>query len=344
MQFFKQVDALLSQNRVAAFPDSGLEFLERPPPEDPKLKIFHEQVVAFIKELIPTDLDVAVRQFIVDKLKTRIESALKDINNQWIFLPCGSCMSGTFLPTADIDFALYFYPMPCNPPQMMDTVKSELTDLAIEGFNPIPTASVPVLKFSIPPGINIDISFDELHGPLSVLPVRDIFNKNPCLLPAQLFFKTVLHRKGLDQPYKGGISSYTLQLMLLAYIQYAGQPENITDLIVGFCDFYGNIFNFTLTGIDVSNGGKFFSRKEKDKLSLGTPTAMCLLDPLNPKNILGHNAFHMNEIRDELKIIHQQIISGNGKDVIESLMGELIEISGIHAMVLQFADENDISA
>lgn len=342
MQFFQQVNDLLTKNKVIGFPDAGLEYLERDPPEDSALQEFHSQLVEFIKQLIPTEIDVLVRQDIVDRLSERIAQRFEKESIKPIFLPCGSCMSGTFLPTADIDFALFFYPLPCNPVQMMDLLQLELSDLTMDGFTPIPTARVPVLKFMMNPGINIDISFDELHGPLSVLPVRDIFQNNPCLLPAQLFFKAVLHRKNLDQPYTGGISSYTLQLMLLAYIQHAGVPKNITDFVVGFCDFYGNVFNFTLTGIDVSKSGHFFSRYVEGKLSPDTPAAMYMRDPLNPNNILGHNAFKMNDIRDEFRDIHQKITSGHGADVISELMGELIEISGMHGVVLQYADEHNL--
>ncbi|EAY00436.1 PAP/25A associated domain containing protein [Trichomonas vaginalis G3] len=344
MQFFQWADKTLSQNKVIPFPEEGLAYLERPPPSDPVLSKFHEQLVKFIKQLIPTKADVNVRQYIVDQICDKIKKSLpcpKD--NKLIVLPCGSCMSGTFLPNADIDFAIFYYPIPCNPVNIMQQLQTSLAEFALDGFNPLPQAKVPVLKFMTNPGISIDISFDELHGPLCVQTIREIFRTIPCILPAQIFLKAMLRRNKLDQPFLGGISSYTLQLMILAYVQYAGEPDNITDLIVGFCNFYGNIFNFTLTGIDVTEGGQFFSRAEENKLSPDTPSAMYIQDPLNSNNVLGHNAFKMNEIREELRVAHQQVISGNGEELINTLLGEIIEIHTIHDVIREYAMDKDIS-
>lgn len=343
MQFFQWANETLSQNKVIPFPEEGLAYLEREPPQDPVLNQFHEKLVSFIKQLIPNKGDVIIRQHIVDQICTQIRTTINvPPKENLIILPCGSCMSGTFLPNADIDFAIFFYPSPCNPVNVMNELQIALGDFAMDGFNPLPQAKVPVLKFLAQPGISIDISFDELHGPLCVPTVREIFKNIPCILPAQIFLKAMLRKSKLDQPFLGGISSYTLQLMILAYVQYAGEPANITDLIVGFCNFYGNIFNFTLTGIDVSEGGRFFSRAKEGKLSPDTPTAMYIQDPLNNKNVLGHNAFKMNEIREELKLAHQLITSGKGEELINGLLGEIIEIHSIHDAIKDYAHSLNI--
>ena len=344
MHFFESVNEVLSKNKVAPFPEVGIRFLKDKTPEDKNLAEFHKTLTEFILQLIPTETDVVVRQHLVDLLTQRIKETLDSsyTDQKIIILPSGSCMNGTFLPTADIDFALFFFPCPCKPTEVMQELMDNLSDLSIEGFTPLPQAKVPVLKFSIEPGISIDISFDELQGPLNVFAVRNIFESMPYLLPAQVFLKAVLHTNNLDKPFKGGISSYTLQLMLVAYVQYSGVPSSVTDLITGFCNFYGNVFNFTLTGIDVTGGGSFFSRKNKNKLTLETPAAMYIIDPFNPNNILGLNAFRMNEIKDVLKYVHQRIIGGKWKEVFDSLQNELIENRTMHAILENFAKKEHL--
>ena len=342
MHFFESVNEVLSKNKITSFPEVGLEFLKTRIPEDKNLAEFHQNLVSFIMELIPSKTDVAVRQHIVDTLCLRIKEALLSYRSKVIILPSGSCMNGTFLPCADIDLAIFFFPSPCKPIEVMEFLMAELDDIAIDGFNPLPQARVPVLKFKISPGISIDISFDELQGPLNVLAVRKIFETMPYLLPAQVFLKAILHRSFLDQPYKGGISSYTLQLMLVAYVQHTGEPKNLTELIVGFCNFYGNVFNFTLTGIDVSGSGRFFSRYKEDSLSLETPAAMYICDPFNSNNILGLNAFRMNEIREEFRNVYENITNGEWKTIMDSLSGELAENRKMHIINNKFAQENGI--
>ena len=345
MHFFQSVNEVLSKNKVMAFPEVGIQFLKEKVPKEKNLAEFHLHLTDFILQLIPTQSDVIVRQHIVDTLTERIKLIFNPNPGnmqQIIILPSGSCMNGTFLPSADIDFALFFFPWPCKPSDIMQILINELEDLSIDGFTQLPQAKVPVLKFKTMPGISIDISFDELQGPLNVFAVRNIFETMPYLLPAQVFLKSVLHTYDLDKPFKGGISSYTLQLMLVAYVQYSGIPNSVTELIAGFCNFFGNDFNFTLTGIDVTGGGSFFSRHQTKKLSLETPCAMHIIDPFNPNNILGLNAFRMNDIRELLRDVHLKIINGKWKEILDSLQNELIENKSMHATMEKYAKKNNL--
>jgi non-canonical poly(A) RNA polymerase PAPD5/7 len=231
-------------------------------------------------------------------------------------------MNGTFLPEADIDLVLFHYPNPCNPEQIMEVLSQHLAPIAIESsFQRLPHARVPVLKFKVRPGIQIDLTIDDLHGLLSITAIRNIFSTFPCILPAQLFLKTLLHKHNLDQPYYGGISSYTLQLLIVAYLQAKGEPNSLVELLTGVCGFYGNEFNFTLTGIDVKENGKFFSRFHDGKLALESPTTMYIIDPLNSKNILGHNSFKVPQIRQVFRDVWQMLSEGKGEELVEQFGG-----------------------
>lgn len=341
MEFFRWVERIMPEQKVIDFPHEGIDYLESndPPPDSPYYS-FHKSCVQFIKKLLPTKYDILVRQHIIDELCQRIKESLSYLKTNLIILPSGSSVNGTFLPEADIDLSLYFYPNPCNAVQVMEILMKQLEDLAIDSFQPIPQAKVPVLKFVVNPGIQIDLSIDELRGPLNVQGVRKIFTSFPCLLPAQVFLKCLLHKNKLDQPYIGGISSYTLQLMLLAYIQHNGIPANITEAIIGICNFYGNEFNFTLTGIDVKGAGRFFSRYQENCLTLESPTTMKIIDPLNPENTLGHNAFRMNQIRKEMQNASNMIINGKGEELLQSFDDVIKSFSEIQQNIEAYAVTN----
>ena len=277
MKFFHKVETLIQAQKLIEFPTIGLDYLNSNPypKEDPKFPI-HQAIIDFIKDIAPNHLDVIVRQYVSDNLCEKIHEILEfhkyDPNQKIMAYPCGSCLNGTFLPDADIDIALFSYPFPFNPVQVLNQLQNGLEKEAIpQTFYPIPQTKVPLLKLSVEPGIQIDISIDEFHGPLYVASVRKIYQNIPCLLPAQLFLKCILNIYNLNKPYIGGISSYTLQMMTLAYVQHHGIPLNITEFILGFCNFYGRVFNFTLTGIDVSNEGCFFSREERNCLCFESP-------------------------------------------------------------------------
>jgi non-canonical poly(A) RNA polymerase PAPD5/7 len=200
----------------------------------------------------------------------------------------------------------------------MAQLQQELTDIALPGsFQPIPQAHVPVLKFVVEPGIQVDLAIDELHGSVNAPSIRALFAKFPVLLPAQMFLKCLLRIHELDRPYTGGIASYTLQILLLAFLQFRGEPAHLIDFICGVCHFYGVEFNFTLTGIDVAGKGRFFARLDEDKLRLDSPATMHIVDPLNKRNVLGHNSVRAQELREVFRETYEMIEAGNVKRLLD---------------------------
>jgi DNA polymerase sigma len=344
MEFFRFVDRAMSSQRVSGFPDVGLTYLERhqPPAGHPHFQL-SKQLTRFIQSLAPLPADVRVRQHIIETLCRRIREALGQFpHGNLIVVPCGSCLSGTFLPEADIDLVLYQYPTPCNAPQVMDHLCQQLEDFMLvepNSFQRLPQARIPILKFAVDPGIQIDLTIDELQGPLNVISVCRLFAAFPILLPTQLFLKCLLYIHELDQPYTGGISAYTLHLMLIAYLQHRGEAPFVSEFICGFCKFYGSEFNFTLTGIDVKGSGRFFSRFDEGKLSLDSPETMYIVDPLNPRNVLGLNAFRMNRIREVFRETCDAIGSGDAAKLLDQFQPAVANFNRARRVIAEFAQK-----
>ena len=90
--------------------------------------------------------------------------------------------------------------------------------------------------------------------------------------PLILVLKQMLKVNGLNEPYKGGLSSYGLLLMIVAFIQYrkfnkVRVPQNINlgNILLDFLHYYGARLQYHEYGImckkpgDVSEGNNFYN-------------------------------------------------------------------------------------
>lgn len=93
---------------------------------------------------------------------------------------------------------------------------------------------------------------------------------------------------GLNQPYLGGLSSYSIVLLLVAYINRWGLKMSATltpaRLLMGFLDYYSYYFQVSTTGIDVKNGGSFFEHPRPE-------SNFVILDPIDEENNTSKNSY-----------------------------------------------------
>jgi len=88
--------------------------------------------------------------------------------------------------------------------------------------------------------------------------------------PLIYVLKYFLRQRKLNESYTGGISSFLLFNLLLAYVQYLskenqlGEKINLGTILVGFFQFYGFDFNFEDVGISVRYGGYFFKKSDSN--------------------------------------------------------------------------------
>ena len=90
--------------------------------------------------------------------------------------------------------------------------------------------------------------------------VAAILDELPLIRPLMLVLKNFLLDRGLLTAYTGGLSSYSLFLMLARYLQeQLPSSGDSGSLLMGFLDFYGNCFDARSTGISVSRR-QYFAR------------------------------------------------------------------------------------
>jgi non-canonical poly(A) RNA polymerase PAPD5/7 len=84
----------------------------------------------------------------------------------------------------------------------------------------IPSARVPLLKYvDVASGLDVDISMGIMDGVLSANLMKKQSESFPAFRPLTLFLKAFMQARGLADVFKGGVSSYILQCMLLFHLQ-----------------------------------------------------------------------------------------------------------------------------
>jgi DNA polymerase sigma len=93
--------------------------------------------------------------------------------------------------------------------------------------------------------------------------LKDYVAKYACLKEVAILLKLFLADHELNIPYQGGISSYSLVLLIVAYMNFykLQQSPYLTPsrLLMGFLDFYGNSFQPRTFGINTINDESFYS-------------------------------------------------------------------------------------
>lgn len=178
----------------------------------------------------------------------------------------------------------------------------------------IETARVPLVKFTVAPyNLDIDVCFDQPHGPESADLMHRFMESMPPLRPLTVVLKYFLASREINKPFTGGIGSYLLQLMIVSYLQHraredvarnwgaSGRHYNLGSLLLEFLELYGVDYNYVTTGISVRHDGYYFAKGGQDvKSSFWQPTrpfSIAMENPLDPTSDVGAGAFKMQMIQ-----------------------------------------------
>ncbi|KAF4687228.1 hypothetical protein FOZ60_004196 [Perkinsus olseni] len=158
--------------------------------------------------------------------------------------------------------------------------------------------------------VQVQISLSgPLHTGLETSAYIAMMNQHfDCLRPLVLFVKHVLLCEDLISPYNGGISSYTLVLMVVSFLNQFYSADSWTEvplgqLLLGFllCSS-DDEFNFTLRSADEE-------LMETFKMDM-----LVILDPLSPhgENVnLGKSAWRWPSVTAALRSAKNSLLNGN---------------------------------
>ncbi|XP_013197542.1 non-canonical poly(A) RNA polymerase protein Trf4-1 [Amyelois transitella] len=261
----------------------------------------HEEIEHFYNYMSPTETEHMVRTTVV----ARIRSAILSLWPQARVEVFGSFRTGLYLPTSDIDLVVIgqWEKLP------LWTLERELVlqDIAEkESIKVLEKATVPIVKMTDKySDVKVDISFNMSSGVKSAELIKHFKEKYPVLSRLVMVLKQFLLQRDLNEVFTGGISSYSLILMCISFLQLHPRPErlrqphNLGVLLIEFFELYGRKFNYVKTAIRVKNGGSYVSKDEiqKEMNDGHRPSLLCIEDPLTPGNDIGRSSYGAIQVK-----------------------------------------------
>ncbi|XP_062301707.1 terminal nucleotidyltransferase 4A isoform X2 [Osmerus eperlanus] len=305
---------------------------------NPGVNGLHEEVVDFYNFMSPRPEEAAMRKEVVN----RIEAVIKELWPSADVQIFGSFSTGLYLPTSDIDLVV-FGRWDRPPLQELEQAlrRHKVADpLSIKVLD---KATVPIIKLTDQETeVKVDISFNVETGVKAARFIKDYVKSYP-VLPYLIFvLKQFLLQRDLNEVFTGGISSYSLILMVISFLQLhpridARNPNiNLGILLIEFFELYGRQFNYLKTGIRIRSGGAYMAKEEMMKAMTNgnRPSMLCIEDPLLPGNDVGrssYGAMQVKQVFDYAYITLSHAVSPLARSYpnkdIESTLGRIIKVT-----------------
>uniref|UniRef100_A0A667X7F9 Terminal nucleotidyltransferase 4A n=1 Tax=Myripristis murdjan TaxID=586833 RepID=A0A667X7F9_9TELE len=296
----------------------------------------HEEVMDFYNFMSPRPEEAAMRKEVVN----RIEMVIKELWPTADVQIFGSFSTGLYLPTSDIDLVVFGK---WERPPLQELEQALRKHNVAEPFSVkvLDKATVPIIKLTDQETeVKVDISFNVETGVKAASFIKDY--KYP-VLPYLIFvLKQFLLQRDLNEVFTGGISSYSLILMVISFLQLhpridARNPnENLGVLLIEFFELYGRHFNYLKTGIRIKNGGAYMAKEEIMKAMTNgyRPSMLCIEDPLLPGNDVGrssYGAMHVKHVFDYAYTVLGHAVSPLARSYpnkdSESTLGRIIRLT-----------------
>lgn len=262
----------------------------------------HHEIEHFYEYMSPTKTEHRIRGDVIKRIENIIVAMWPETQVQ-VF---GSYRTRLYLPTSDID--LVVIGKWSNLP--LRTLEREFLekDIAEEGsIKVLDKASVPIVKLTDKQtDVKVDISFNMCNGVRSADLIQSYLIKYPVLPKLVYVLKQFLLERDLNEVFTGGISSYSLILMCISFLQLHRRnletmraDVNLGVLLIEFFELYGRKFNYMHTGIRIKDGGRYINKEEmqKDMVDGHRPSLLCIEDPLLPSNDIGRSSYGVLQVK-----------------------------------------------
>ncbi|XP_036224501.2 non-canonical poly(A) RNA polymerase protein Trf4-1 [Bactrocera oleae] len=260
----------------------------------------HQEIEQFYNYVLPTPTEHAIRNEVVQ----RIEAVVHSIWPKAIVEIFGSFRTGLFLPTSDIDLVV----LGLWEKAPLRTLETELIARGIaepHSVRVLDKASVPIIKLTDrETQVKVDISFNMQSGVQSAELIKKYKQEFPLLAKLVLVLKQFLLQRDLNEVFTGGISSYSLILMCISFLQLHPlqidhDKANLGVLLLEFFELYGRKFNYMKIGISIKNGGRYIPKEDlqREMIDGHRPSLLCIEDPLTPGNDIGRSSYGALQVK-----------------------------------------------
>lgn len=171
-------------------------------------------------------------------------------------------------------------------------------------------ATVPIVKATCTPaygGKKLDITIqDGKHsGPKCVQLVDRYLEVYDCLRFLVLPFKQLIFNSQMNDPYQGGLTSYALVLMIVAFLQMKImgkhpiniQSPNLGVLFVQFLSWYSNLDYMNTEIRPQPPSLEIFQTPFIQLSSDSTPNGILVVDPLNANNNVARSTYKFHFLK-----------------------------------------------
>ncbi|XP_042319853.1 terminal nucleotidyltransferase 4A isoform X1 [Sceloporus undulatus] len=307
-------------------------------PYSPGIQGLHEEIMDFYDFMSPRPEEAVMRKEVVK----RIETVIKDLWPTADVQIFGSFSTGLYLPTSDIDLVV-FGKWESPPLQLLEQALRKHNVAEPYSIKVLDKATVPIIKLTDQETeVKVDISFNVETGVKAAQLIKDYMKKYSLLPYLILVLKQFLLQRDLNEVFTGGISSYSLILMAISFLQLHPRidakrlDENLGMLLIEFFELYGRNFNYLKTGIRIKNGGAYIAKEEIMKVMTNgyRPSMLCIEDPLLPGNDVGrscYGAMQVKQVFDYAYIVLSHAVSPLARSYpnrdSESTLGRIIKVT-----------------
>jgi len=282
----------------------------------------HTEILQFSQYMKPNSIEISLRENVLQRLEEVISKIWQSAKIKLF----GSYETKLYLPTSDIDCSIMGQ---FRIPDDLYTLSSTLgeADLASPfDIKVISTAKVPIVKYNDRlTGIAVDISFNCENGIENSQNVKYLLKEYEVLEPLALVLKYFLSQKQLNETYTGGIGSYALVLMIVAFLK--NSPEAIKGnftkkscdlglLLINFFGLFGKDFDYSRIGI--SHTGEFFEKADHI-------FQLTIIDPHDPENDVGRGSFRIQVIKKNFEHAYEKLFYGPAQTYYPTKLTRILE-------------------
>ena len=233
----------------------------------------------------------------------------------------GSYSTGLQLEESDIDISVELLPNANGKFANNINLKSTselITDLneylssfpEFKNLFPIINTKIPILKMKIELENKIETKIDLTFNLKNIKVIINYYNQTlkryPQIKPLTLLIKNLVKKNNLASVFDGGFSSHSIFIMVTASIRVLLKNKsslNLGALLNGFLHFYGKIFNYSNTTIDLMNkSNPFIIMQEYSKVPV-------FIDPITKINVSKSSFLH-DKLKQLFSDTYDKLIQG----------------------------------
>jgi len=265
----------------------------------------------------PRPAECALRNRLVNRLVDMLQRGKDALFPEAKVHVFGSMRTGLLVPASDVDICID-HVTSCDIQTALERISSRLEVVGLASEKPrYIQAKVPIVKFiDGVSGLECDCSVNAIGGRQNSAIVSQLLDAYPPSRPLILIIKTFLRQRKLNEVFTGGLSTYSISLMVIHLLQifHGGEADrrrvSLGKLLIDFFHLYGYMLDYDHVVLSVTGGGSYIPKERfrpaREAMEInrrkGQPTLrLAIEDPQNPSNDVSGGSREIHHIRTAFK-------------------------------------------